>query len=79
LINPATGSWDRDLIEEVFWEEDRMCILGIAIKHGMEDLIAWHYDKKGFFSVKSAYHTILWMLKKEERHADSMVKVARGH
>ncbi|XP_039796349.1 uncharacterized protein LOC120661524 [Panicum virgatum] len=24
----------------------------------MEDLLAWHYDKKGIFSVKSAYHVL---------------------
>ena len=24
----------------------------------MDDLIAWHFDRKGVFSVKSAYHTL---------------------
>ena len=32
--------------------------LGIPIKNDMEDLVAWHYDKKGLFSVKSAYHVL---------------------
>ena len=24
----------------------------------MDDLLAWHYDKKGIFSVKSNYHVL---------------------
>jgi len=58
LIDPITGTWDHVLIEEVFWEEDWKCILSIPIKQGMDDLIAWHFDRKGVFSVKSAYHTL---------------------
>lgn len=33
-------------------------ILGILVKQGMEDLLAWHFDKKVMFSVKSAYHIL---------------------
>lgn len=33
-------------------------ILRIPVKNSMEDLLAWHYDKKGLFSVKSAYHVL---------------------
>ena len=33
-------------------------ILRIPVKQDMEDLLAWHYDKKGIFSVKSAYHVL---------------------
>jgi len=49
LIDPTTGDWDRHMVEEVFWEEDWKHILSIPIKHGMEDLIAWHFDSKGSF------------------------------
>ena len=42
-----------------FWEEDVQRILGIPIKHNIEDILAWHYDKKGLFSVKSAYHVLV--------------------
>ena len=58
LIDPVSGDWDRALIRSVFWEEDVARILCIPIKQGMEDLLAWHYDKKGVFSVKSAYHVL---------------------
>jgi hypothetical protein len=33
-------------------------ILAIPIKHGEDDTPAWHYDNKGIFSVKSAYHVL---------------------
>jgi hypothetical protein len=58
LIDPQTGMWDVDLVQDIFWTEDVQHILSIPIKHGMEDLIAWHYDLKGTFSVKSAYHVL---------------------
>jgi hypothetical protein len=45
-------------VEDIFWEDDAKVILAIPIKHGREDAIAWHYDPKGLFSVKSAYHVL---------------------
>jgi hypothetical protein len=36
---------------------DMRDILPILIKHGIEDTVVWHFDKKRFFSVKSAYGT----------------------
>ena len=40
LINPYSGSWDEDLIGDIFWEEDAKNILAIPIKHGREDTLA---------------------------------------
>lgn len=58
LIDPLTGTWDKELINDIFWEEDVKHIMAIPIRQGMEDIIAWHYDKKGIFTVKSAYHVL---------------------
>ena len=58
LIDPISAEWDSQLIKSVFWEEDVQRILGIPIKNGMDDLLAWHYDKKGFLSVNSVYHVL---------------------
>jgi hypothetical protein len=58
LIDPNTGSWDRDLVEAVFWDIDANLILAIPIQMDQEDHMAWHPDTKGLFTVKSAYHTI---------------------
>jgi hypothetical protein len=48
LINPLNGTWD-------FQTEDAKAILSISLCEDMEDCIAWHFDPKGNFSVKSAY------------------------
>ena len=28
------------------------------MKQGMDDLLAWHYDKKSVFSIKLEYHVL---------------------
>jgi hypothetical protein len=58
LIDPITGDWDKELVEDIFWEEDVNVILAIPIKHARENAIAWYYDPRGLFSVKSAYHVL---------------------
>ena len=40
---------------DIFWEEDAATILALPVHEGMDDIMAWHYDAKGGFSVKSAY------------------------
>jgi hypothetical protein len=55
LINPVTEQWDDDLVFDLFGEDDAKHILEIPLRSGMEDHLAWHYDSKGVFSVKSAY------------------------
>jgi hypothetical protein len=51
LINPVTGRWDEDLVRELFWSIDATRILEILIApSGMEDFVAWHHTKNGFFS-----------------------------
>lgn len=55
LIDPATTTWDAELVRATFWEEDANIVLSIPVHEGMDDLVAWHYNKNGIFSVKSAY------------------------
>ena len=52
----VTEAWDDQLVVDLFSEEDAKDIIAIPIREGMEDHIAWHFDPKGRFSVKSAYH-----------------------
>ena len=47
---------DDQLIRDIFWEEHAINILEILLRPGHEDVIAWHFDPKGVFLVKSAYY-----------------------
>lgn len=58
LLDPVTGTWDELMVREVFWEEDVPQILATKTNPGHDDRIAWHFDRKGVFSVKSAYHVL---------------------
>ncbi|EEC66671.1 hypothetical protein OsI_32959 [Oryza sativa Indica Group] len=55
LIDPTTGQWDIELIQQIFNENDAKIITRIPLREGQEDFIAWQPDTKGIFSVKSAY------------------------
>lgn len=55
LIDPHTGSWDAQLVKDIFWEEDARIILALPVHGGRPNLAAWHFDKKGVSSVRSAY------------------------
>lgn len=55
LIDPATGGWDDELVRQTFWPQDVDIVLSTPVHHDLEDLVAWHYDNIGNFSVKSAY------------------------
>jgi ribonuclease HI len=71
LINPIDGSWDEDLIGEIFWSIDAHRILQIPLAPNREDFVAWHHNKLGLFSVRSAYYC-LWNYKfgRQNRNAD---------
>jgi len=62
LINPITGLWDEDLIKALFWPVDANRILQIPLRPGREDVVAWHHNTNGYFSVGSAYH-LQWLHK----------------
>jgi hypothetical protein len=55
LIDQSTGQWDGEVPWAIFVQENVDDILQIPVRQGMEDMVACHFDKKGVFSVKSAY------------------------
>ncbi|KAE8778267.1 NAC domain-containing protein 78 [Hordeum vulgare] len=69
-MDSVTESWDNDLVWELFCEEDAKEILAIPVRSGMDDQVAWHFDAKGQFSVKSAYHLGV-KLRDSKRHRDA--------
>jgi hypothetical protein len=57
LIDPSTGNWDTDLVEDIFSLVDACRILDIPLSPcESKDIVAWHCTKNGVFSVKSVYH-----------------------
>lgn len=65
MIDPVTGTCDKELAQGCFHEDDVQAILSIPISEHAGDFLAWHFDSKGIFSVKSAYKVHAEMLKME--------------
>jgi hypothetical protein len=59
LIDPITGTWDEVLVREIFCDEDVECILGIPVHEDLDDLVAWHFNTDGQFSVRSTYKVFM--------------------
>ena len=64
LIDVELGLWNPELIAQYFHADDVPIILSIPLRSQSEDFIAWHYDNRGLFSVKSAYKVHMAMLKR---------------
>lgn len=67
LIDPVTNCWDEDLVRQTFNHDDAQVILGIPLCEQHDDFIAWHFDQRGLFSVKSAYKVHTNMLRQVSR------------
>ena len=60
LINHAEASWDWDKLNQVFSPVDVDTIAGIPIcTRQQDDFWAWHPEKRGLFTVRSAYFLLL--------------------
>jgi ribonuclease HI len=56
LIDVNQGCWNRNRVSELFCDRDANEILKIPLVNlGKRDEIIWRFDKKGIYSVKSAY------------------------
>ena len=56
LIDEDSLCWKEDVLRHFFYHFDVEEILKIQIQQkAAEDMIAWHYEKTGLFSVRSAY------------------------
>ena len=56
LMEPDRKAWNETLIRQIFhpFDADEICKLSIPSSE-VGDCIAWHHEKNGVFSVKSAY------------------------
>jgi hypothetical protein len=64
LIDANSGSWNQALIEQYFLPVDVPIILSIPLRDQADDFVAWHFDTKVIFSVKSAYKVHVEMEKR---------------
>ncbi|KAM7494634.1 hypothetical protein LguiB_029243 [Lonicera macranthoides] len=61
LINPGTKQWDPGIINQLFIERDRECILSLLLPYAaQDDRFIWAWNSKGVFSVRSSYIKLLY-------------------
>lgn len=77
LLDPATGSWDETLVRDLFWDFDARAILLTQTNENCEDWPAWHFDRKGIFSVKSAYRLAV-QKRERDKGRDAATSEARS-
>ncbi|KAE8785482.1 Alanyl-tRNA synthetase [Hordeum vulgare] len=60
LIDLYTGTWNIDLVRQVFTTAEADAILNIPLRsEGGEDVLAWAPEKSGLYSVKTAYRSLM--------------------
>ena len=60
MLQPATRSWNEGLVQSVFIRLDADAILRIPVcTRNIDDVWAWYPDKKGRFTVSSAYRFLV--------------------
>ncbi|XP_019163512.1 PREDICTED: uncharacterized protein LOC109159858 [Ipomoea nil] len=59
LIDQQTGTWDNDILTDLFQPEDVGRIMRIPVSLDYNDTWYWHGDPKGMYSVKSGYRRIV--------------------
>ena len=77
LIDPATNQWDHQLMTQTFTPADAATVMAIPICDQYEDFVAWHFDKKGLFSVRSAYWVYTELLLRQ--HTRQAGESTAGH
>ncbi|KAL0458885.1 UNVERIFIED_CONTAM: hypothetical protein Slati_0515700 [Sesamum latifolium] len=66
LIRQESREWDLEVLNTLFWPEDREVIQQIPLSSFSEpDFLIWHYSSNGLFSVRSAYHLALSEMSQE--------------
>jgi len=75
LIDSTTATWDMQMLESFFTLADVESIINIPLSTRRQaDFWAWHHEKKGVFSVRSAYR----MLVINKHHATSYIENIAG-
>lgn len=76
LLIPGTRQWDYNLIVEVFNSTDSDKILRTTPAPGeAPDKVIWHFDRRGSFTVKSAYHLAMRIIDETQFYEESAWKM----
>jgi hypothetical protein len=60
LINVTSASWKQEKVQECFVKADCDVILGIPLcTRNIPDFWSWSFDKRGMFTVRSAYRMLV--------------------
>ena len=79
LLDLSSGSWDEALVQDTFTDFDADAILKMRVNVDLKDSPAWHFDKKGYFSVKSAYKVAVQRREDElDRNMENSMPVQAG-
>ena len=71
LIDEISASWKEELIRSYFLPMDADIILSIPLcTRRQSDFWAWNFDRKGIFSVRSAYRMIINTKMNRENYFD---------
>jgi hypothetical protein len=72
LIDQVTKTWKEEEVKSLFYPPDAEAVLQIKIpSFEGEDFIAWHHEKNGKFSVKSAYRLGMDSLHRDKQESTS--------
>jgi hypothetical protein len=71
LIDVSSASWDVEKIQKFFVRVDANLILGLPIcTRNIEDFWSWNFEKKGIFTVRSAYRMLVETKQRREAWLD---------
>lgn len=73
------GTWDEQVVKRIFWPVDAELILTIRPSaRAEEDFLAWHPDKLGIFSVRSAYKLALQLAAIDNGSGSSEAEISKA-
>ncbi|XP_026459195.1 uncharacterized protein LOC113359837 [Papaver somniferum] len=59
LFQPGTRQWDINIVNTLFSQDCANLILNLSVPNTGDDTLIWRPDRKGKFTVKNAYNTIV--------------------
>jgi hypothetical protein len=73
IINQSEARWDTEKIQQLFTPADAEAILSIPLStRNQSDFWAWHHEKKGIFTVRSAYRMLVSMREQTNQYEDGI-------